>query len=59
MRYSVGWYTKPNGQVIVQITESLNAGWFADLYEAKFAAARFWGERPVLFRVERARQRQN
>ena len=54
MRYSVGWFTKPSGQVVVQITESLDEGWFADLYEAKFAAAQFWGQKAVLFQIRRA-----
>jgi hypothetical protein len=53
MRYSFGWYTRKDGQVIVQITEHINQGWFADLFDAKFAAAQFFGKRPVLFQIRR------
>lgn len=53
MRYSVGWYTKPSGQVVVQITEHLHEGWFDDLYAAKFAAAQFFGQQSVLFQIQR------
>ena len=49
MKYSFGWLTDKRGQVVVQITEHLHEGWFDDLYAAKFAAAQFFGERPVLF----------
>lgn len=54
MKYSFGWFTKPSGQVIVQITESLHEGWFSDLYAAKFAAAQFFAGQSVLFQVKRA-----
>lgn len=54
MKYSFGWLTNKRGQVLVQITEHLHEGWFDDLYAAKFAAARFFGERPILFQIRRA-----
>ena len=54
MKYSFGWFTKPNAQVVVQITEHLHEGWFPDLYAAKFAAAQFWGSKPVTFQIRRA-----
>lgn len=53
MKYSFGWFTKPSGQVVVQITEHLHEGWFPDLFAAKFAAAQFFADRSVLFEVRR------
>ena len=53
MKYSVGWYTHPDGEVVVQITETLNRGWFADMYEAKAAVSQFFGERGLVFEVRR------
>lgn len=53
MRYSFGWYTRKDGQVVVQITEHLHEGWFSDLFDAKLAAARFFDPRAVLFEVRR------
>lgn len=55
MKYSFGWFTKPNGQVIVQITEHLHEGWFPDLYAAKYAASQFFADRAVLFQIRRAK----
>lgn len=55
MKYSFGWYTRKDGQVVVQITEHLNQGWFADLFDAKFAAAQFFEPRSVLFEIRRVR----
>ena len=55
MKYSFGWFTKPNGQVVVQINEHLHEGWFSDLYAAKFAASQFFEPAFVLFEIRRAR----